>query len=266
VNLRLPSELVADELTGRAFELRGAEASGSRIAALGPGAMTGELAASIQQLNIDARTARGERIVGAKIALTTAAARARVGAAEPIAGWLTDAMALQDGDTVAVEDPAGRRAEVEMVFGLGADLCGPGVGLAAVLDATSFVSVGLDLPESRYSTANRSAADLVADNASAGRFAVAHPSPTWRAQDLALAGALMDLDGDVVATGAGAGVMGHPANAVAWLANHVAGHGRSLERGMVILTGGLTDPVTVVSGSTLEASIAGLGRLALRFR
>ena len=67
-------------------------------------------------------------------------------------------------------------------------------------------------------------------------------------------------------TGVAAGVLGHPANGVAWLANKLAPHGEFLPAGQVILSGSFTRPVFVSQGDVIHADFGDLGAVTCRFR
>lgn len=220
-------------------------------------------AVAIRDYNLTRRQARGERLIGAKLALVSPAAQARTGATEPIFGWLTDAMEVADGSTVAAASLNAARIEAELVFVLGAELVGPGVGVHDVLAATAGVCVGLDISSTRYETRG-AAVDAVADNASAGRFVVGPPATGSRSCDLALTGVLIERAGEVFASGAGAAVLGHPARAVAVLANQAARLGMTLPPGFVVFTGAVTEPAELAAGFTYEAHATHLGRVAVQ--
>ncbi|HVO06557.1 MAG TPA: 2-oxo-hepta-3-ene-1,7-dioic acid hydratase, partial [Burkholderiaceae bacterium] len=83
--------------------------------------------------------------------------------------------------------------------------------------------------------------------------------------DLRWVGALLHKNGVVEETGLAAGVLNHPANGVAWLANRLAPYGESLEPGQVVLAGSFTRPVFAARGDTLHADYGPLGGVAFRF-
>jgi 2-keto-4-pentenoate hydratase len=133
-----------------------------------------------------------------------------------------------------------------------------------VLQATAAICAGLDLPIGPTWPSPPTVHDLVANNASAGSFVLGEPRLDWTGLDLSLLGVLLEIDGDVVASGAGARVLGHPARAIAQVVNQLAIDDASdLRAGEYIFTGGLTEPVTLQPGMTVEASFAHLGRVGL---
>jgi len=220
-----------------------------------------------RQAALEQRLRVGERPIGRKIALTARAAQNRVGASGPIWGWLTDAMEIPGGEAFTIPPYLRTRAEVELVFVLGQDLVGPGVTSRDVMAATAAVCIGIELPTGPASGSPTTVAELVANNAWAGGFVIGRPRTDWAVLDIALLGALLEIDGQVVTSGAGAAVLGHPARAIARLANDLAeDDGSELRAGELIFTGGLTEPVTLTPGMTVEASIAHLGHIGLRVR
>ena len=145
---------------------------------------------------------------------------------------------------------------------LGRDLAGPRVTAADVLAATAGVAVGIEVLDSRYRDYRFTIADVVADNTSAGRFVVGAAVPP-AGVDLRLVGVVFERNGDVVATAAGAAVLGHPAEAVAWLVRALAADGEGLRAGDIVLSGGLTAAIPVGPGDVVGATVDRLGTLDL---
>ena len=85
--------------------------------------------------------------------------------------------------------------------------------------------------------------------------------PPAQLEDLRLLGCVLRVDGDVIATAAGAAVMGHPAASVAWLVNRLAERGQTLDAGMLVFSGGLTEPVPLQVGTSVAAEIDQLGTI-----
>ena len=106
---------------------------------------------------------------------------------------------------------------------------------------------------------------LIADDFfSAG--AVLGPAVTaWRDVDLAAAGGTMAINDRPVGAGTGADVMGHPFEALTWLANHAAASGRPLQAGDVVLTGSVVETKWVEPGDTVRVAIEGLGEAGVTF-
>jgi 2-keto-4-pentenoate hydratase len=134
-----------------------------------------------------------------------------------------------------------------------------------VLAATSAVAVGIEVLDSRYTGYRFTTADVVADNTSASRFVVGAPVDP-AGVDLRLVGVVLEKNGDVVSTAAGAASLGDPAAAVAWLVRTLAADGEGLRAGEIVLSGGLTAAVPVGPGDVVVATIDRLGSLRLDCR
>jgi 2-oxo-3-hexenedioate decarboxylase len=213
---------------------------------------------------VEARLARGESIVGAKVAMTTRARQRHYGIDGPIFGWLTDAMQLPFDDPLVVSDYARPRVEPEIVFVMGAPLPAGPVTAAAVLACASAVYAGLEIADSALDLASATVTDIVAANSAASGFMVGRRGIPPLQRDLTTLGCLLEVNGDVVDTATGAALMGHPAEGVARLANHLRRRGRTIEPGWIILAGSLTDAVPVAAGDQITATYAHLGSVTLR--
>ena len=224
-----------------------------------------EQAYQIQQQLISRRLASGERIIGKKIGVTSQAVMDMLGVRQPDFGQLTDAMVVSPGSSVAMAGLIQPKAEGEIAFVLKHDLTGPGVTVADVLRATEGVMVCFEIVDSRIQDWKIKIQDTVADNASCGVFVLSDRLVPVRDLDLGLCGMVLEKNGRIVGTGAGAATMGSPVIAVAWLANTLGRLGISLKAGEVILSGALSAMVPVVAGDNLRVSIAGLGSCSVRF-
>jgi 2-oxo-3-hexenedioate decarboxylase len=204
-------------------------------------------------------------LAGWKLGVTSRAKQAQVGVHEPVRGFLASANALDLGEPLVTGALIQPRAEPEIVFILGRDLSGPSVTAADVLAATAGVAAGIEILDSRFLDYRFTLPDVIADNTSAGRFIVGAPVPP-DGIDLRLAGVVLEHNGDVVATAAGAAALGHPAASVAWLVRSLAADGEGLRAGQVVLSGGLTAAVPVRAGDVVVASIDRLGTIELACR
>ncbi|MBS0508134.1 MAG: 2-oxopent-4-enoate hydratase, partial [Proteobacteria bacterium] len=201
--------------------------------------MTVEDAYAVQQRLMARRLAAGERVVGKKIGVTSQAVMNMLGVYQPDFGWLTDAMVYNEGQAISAATLIQPKAEGEVAFVLKKPLKGPGVTAADVLAATEGVMACFEIVDSRIRDWKIKIQDTVADNASCGVFVLGDRLVDVRDVDLGTCGMVLEKNGDIVATGAGAAALGHPANAVAWLANTLGRLGIALEAGEVILSGSL---------------------------
>nr|WP_276607294.1 2-oxopent-4-enoate hydratase [Tepidiphilus succinatimandens] len=227
--------------------------------------LTIEEAYRIQQHFIGQRLAAGERVVGKKIGVTSKAVMNMLGVYQPDFGYLLDGMVYNEGEAIPADTLIQPKAEGEIAFLLKRDLRGPGVTAADVLAATEAVMACFEIVDSRIRDWKIKIQDTVADNASCGVFVLGDRLVDPRRVDLSTCGMVLEKNGEIVATGAGAAALGAPANAVAWLANTLGQLGVSLQAGEIILSGSLAAMVPVRAGDNLSVTIGGIGRCSVRF-
>ena len=219
----------------------------------------------IQQRLNARRIAAGERVIGKKIGVTSQAVMDMLGVYQPDFGLLTDGMVYNEGEAIPAATLIQPKAEGEIAFVLKRALKGPGVTAADVLAATEGVMACFEIVDSRIQDWKIRIQDNVADNASCGVFVLGDRLVDPRGLDLTTCGMVLEKNGEIVATGAGAAALGAPANAVAWLANTLGARGIPLEAGEVVLSGSLAIMVPVKAGDSLRVSIGGIGGCSVRF-
>ena len=227
--------------------------------------ITIEDAYAIQQRRIARRLGAGERVVGKKIGVTSQAVMNMLGVFQPDFGILLDGMVYNEGQPIEARTLIQPKAEGEIAFILKKDLMGPGVTAADVMAATEGVMACFEIVDSRIRDWKIQIQDTVADNASCGVFVLGDRLVDPRDVDLATCGMVLEKNGEIVATGAGAAALGHPANAVAWLANTLGRLGMGLKAGEVVLSGSLGIMVPVQAGDSLRVTIGGIGGCSVRF-
>jgi 2-keto-4-pentenoate hydratase len=227
--------------------------------------ITVEDAYAIQLRVIAAKRALGHRVVGAKAGLTSQAIQKLFGVTEPDFGHLLDNMMVESGNAISTEDAIQPKVEPEIAFMLGEDLRGPGVTALQVIAATRYLVPVLEIIDSRIADWKIKLCDTVADNASCGRVVIGGPVHRADEFDLRLVGVVLEKNGSVIATGAGAAALGNPANAVAWLANKFASFDQPLRKGDLILPGSLTSAFDAKPGDSVTATFDRLGSVSVRF-
>jgi 2-oxopent-4-enoate/cis-2-oxohex-4-enoate hydratase len=220
---------------------------------------------AVQQRLNARRIAAGERVIGKKIGVTSKAVMNMLNVHQPDFGLLTDAMACNEGTTIDAASLIQPKAEGEIAFLLKKRLQGPGVTAADVLAATEGVMACFEIVDSRVRDWKIKIQDTVADNASCGVFVLGDRVVDPRDVDLTTCGMVLEKNGELAVTGAGAAALGHPLNAVAWLANTLGPLGLALEPGDVVLSGALAAMVPVKAGDNLRMSIGGIGSCTVRF-
>ncbi|MBU6429885.1 MAG: fumarylacetoacetate hydrolase family protein, partial [Cyanobacteria bacterium REEB65] len=222
------------------------------------GPLTAEQGYEIQELGIELRLARGERLAGMKMGLTSLAKMRQMGVHTPIYGHLTDAMLLPDGGILTVSDHCHPRVEPEIAFLLGQDLPGP-VSPAQALAAVAGACCALEIIDSRYRDFQFKLADVVADNASSARFVLGNRLLPPDRLDLGCLGMVMEIDAKPVEIGCSAAIYEHPARSLAELANMLARRGKTLRAGQIVLAGGATAAVALQAGQRVRLEVDGLG-------
>jgi 2-oxopent-4-enoate/cis-2-oxohex-4-enoate hydratase len=209
----------------------------------------------------------GERIIGKKIGVTSKPVQDMLGVHQPDFGFLTDAMHVADGATVSLSQHKliQPRAEGEIAFVLKKDLRGPGITEEQVIDATSYVAPCFEIVDSRIKDWKIKIQDTIADNASCGVFVIGAARIDPRSLDLAAAKMDIRKNGQHVASGLGSAVQGHPATAVAWLANTLGRFDIPFLAGEIILSGSLAPLLPITPGDRFEMSITGLGDASIAF-
>ena len=250
-----------------AAELLAAEASCRPIeplTATNPG-LTVEDAYRIQLAGIEEKLARGSKVIGKKIGLTSKGMQQLLGVNEPDYGHLLDNMLLLEGEPCRREELLWPRVEGEMAFILKDTLRGPGVTIADVYRATEGIMPAFEIVDSRIRDWKIKLPDTIADNASSARLVLGSRMVPIKDLDLRLIGMVLEKNGEMVSSGAGAAVWGHPAAAVAWLANKLAAYDIALEAGEIILSGAVTAAEDANAGDVFTVSFHGLGTLNLKF-
>ncbi|ALG66616.1 2-oxopent-4-enoate hydratase [Beggiatoa leptomitoformis] len=224
-----------------------------------------EEAYHIQLHIIEQRKAKGERVIGKKIGLTSKAIQTMLNVNQPDFGHLMSGMVYSDGDEIPVKTLLQPKAEGEIAFILKRDLNGPGITNADVLAATECVMPCFEIVDSRVKDWKIKIQDTIADNASSGVFVLGGTAISPHKLDLSLCGMVLEKNGEVLHTGAGAAALGSPVNCVTWLANTLGRLGIPLKAGEVILSGALAAMVSAQAGDNMRVSIGGLGSTTIRF-
>jgi 2-oxo-hept-3-ene-1,7-dioate hydratase len=210
------------------------------------------------------KIAAGAKLIGHKVGLTSKAMQRSSMIDEPDFGFILDDQMIADGAKVKHADYCKPRVEVELAFVMGKRLLGPGVGLAEVLRATEYVIPAIEIVDARIQD-QRKIFDTVADNGAAAGIALGGRPVGPLDVDLRWVGGIMYRNSEIEETGLAAGVLGHPALGVAWLANKLGSVGTALEPGHLVLAGSFTRVVFAQKGDTLHADFGTLGGIAIQF-
>lgn len=226
--------------------------------------LTADDAYAIQAINSHSREVDGTRparVVGHKIGLTSKAMQDMLGVDQPDYGVLYEDRVHATGVELDVAPLIAPRIEPELAFVLRDDLPGPNVTAADVVRSTEAIVPALEVIDSRIRDWEITLTDTIADNASCHCAVLGAERHPVAAVDLPGAAVSMSVDGEVRQQGVGAAVLGDPAEAVAWLANALAGHGVTLKAGHVVLSGSITAAEPIAPGSHVVADFGPLGRV-----
>lgn len=207
----------------------------------------------------------GQRVVGKKIGVTSKPVMDLFNVKEPDFGLVTSDMMVDAGGEIEIRRLIAPKVEGEIAFILREALDRPDITAQDVLDATEFVLPCLEIVDSRITDWKIRIQDAVADNASSALVVLGDMALPPDQIDLVTCGMSLEINGELKSTGAGAATLGHPAQAVAWLANTLHRYGMSLGRGEVTLSGSLGDMLPVVQGDYVRMSLGGLGNAEVRF-
>ncbi|MED1950145.1 2-keto-4-pentenoate hydratase [Brevibacillus centrosporus] len=219
----------------------------------------------IQLKILESKLGAGRTVIGKKVGLTSKVMQQMLGVSEPDYGHLLDDMVVANNGSVQTNGLLLPKVEAEIGFVLGADLVGPNINYLDVLMATEYVVPTLEIIDSRIADWKIKLVDTVADNGSSARVVVGDQHTRLEGLDLRTVGMALYKNDEEVGTGAGAAALGHPAHAVAWLANKLHAFGISLKAGELILPGALSGAVAVRSGDRVTARFGALGSVSVTF-
>ena len=225
----------------------------------------------VQHAWLDLKLARGRKIIGHKIGLTSKAMQQAVGIATPDSGFLLDDMAFEDGGVVPTERFIGLRVEAELAFVLRSPLIGANLTIEDVYDATDYVSPALEILDTRIfrvdpdTKRTRTVFDTISDNAANAGIVMGRARFRPESVDLRWVGAIVAKNGEIEETGLAAGVLGHPATGVIWLAQRFAERGKSLAAGDIVLAGSFIRPIEVGRGDRIVADYGPHGLVSVDF-
>jgi 2-oxo-hept-3-ene-1,7-dioate hydratase len=226
---------------------------------------------AVQQAWIDLQVADGATVVGRKIGLTSRAMQQQMKIDEPDFGTLLDYMVMPSGVELRHADFVDPKLEVEVAFTMGRRLSGDSVTVDEVLAATDHVQPAFELIDARSHRVHpvtgkaRTIVDTIADNAADAGIILGGLQVAPGDIDMRWIGAIFSCNGVVEETGLAAGVLGHPANGIAWVARRLAPYGMAIEPGQIILSGSFTRATATRPGDRFEADYGPLGTVTCSF-
>ena len=211
----------------------------------------------------------GDAVVGHKVGCSSEQSQRLVNSPGPIAGVLFRDSLWQQPATLSAARFFVVGVEAEFGFRLGRDLPARSQPyereeVSAAVDAVVPLIEICDTRLSEWRT--RRIEEITADNAFNGGVVVGTAFEAWRSLDLATHAVTLSVDGELKGEGTGALVLGHPLNALTWLANEMSRRGDGMQAGELVAAGTCTGLHFVRGGSTVVADFgAALGRVTIRF-
>jgi 2-oxo-hept-3-ene-1,7-dioate hydratase len=256
-----------------AAALDGAERSHVQIPLLSEDhpAMTMDDAYAIQAEWVGTKRARGDKVVGWKIGLTSKAMQVALSIDIPDSGVLLRSMVIKNDATIPPQRFIQPRVEAEIAFVTKTPLAGPGLSRDAIIEATEYIAPALEILDTRITRKDprsgklRAVFDTIADNAANAGVVLGKPLRFFRDIDLRWVGAVVSRNDEVEETGLGAGVLNDPLLSISWLADRLASYGDHIEAGQILLSGSFIRPVEAPSGSRIEADFGTFGSVRCLF-
>jgi 2-keto-4-pentenoate hydratase len=235
------------------------------ISDLVPGGLSLADAHTICETIIGRRLDAGARLVGYKVGFTNIPVREQMGLPDSTYGYELDDMVVDNGGELQMAELIAPKIECEICFKLGKDLSGKGLAIEQVMEATEAVSASFEICDARIKDWKCPYPDFFADNGFSARIVLSGRWFPAGEVDLLEETVVLTQDGAKLAEGKGAMAMGHPANAVAWLAGKLADRGKGLKAGQLVMTGTLTPILPIERGSTYVAGFSALGDVTKTF-
>jgi 2-keto-4-pentenoate hydratase len=207
-------------------------------------------------------------MVGFKIGCTSPVMQQYLRIDHPCGGGVFEKGVHESGAKLNAADYIRVGVECEIAVKLARDLAPGEAPFTAewVAEAVSAYHPAIEIVDDRYASWETiGAPTLVADDFFAAGCVLGEGVSRIAAPDLLDVSGRVLINGTEAGRGTGADVLGHPHNALAWLANHLAAQGRGLHAGQIVLTGSLVKTVWLKAGDSVVMELAGLGEVKATF-
>ena len=206
-------------------------------------------------------------VVGHKIGCTTSVMQRYLGIENPCAGGVYDSMTYDREGVYSFDDLLHPGVECEIAARLGSDLLSTGAPYdrGSIESAVDSVMASIEIVDDRWLDYKEiDMPSLIADDFFGLGCVLGHPTPLGRI-NLPEVGGHMGVNGNAVGSGLGADIMGHPLEALTWLANSLAKRGVDIRAGEFVSLGSIVQTVWVNRGDVVTIDIVGLGNATARF-
>jgi 2-oxo-3-hexenedioate decarboxylase/2-keto-4-pentenoate hydratase len=206
-------------------------------------------------------------VIGYKIGCTTAAMQTYLGIDHPCAGYMYAGSLRKDGVTLARKEFVRPGVECEIAVTLSAPLRAKDAPFSRtnVEPAVGAVHAAIEIVDERYEDWRTLGGEiLIADDFFHAGLILGPAIADWRSLDLPAVNAVTRVNGKETGRGRGADVLGHPLDALVWLANHCAARGKDMPAGSIVSLGALVPVQWLSPGDRAEIELEGLGTLSFR--
>jgi 2-oxo-3-hexenedioate decarboxylase/2-keto-4-pentenoate hydratase len=207
-------------------------------------------------------------LAGHKIGCTTAVMQQFLGIANPCAGGVLANTVQHCRGTFrhAAFLRAGVECEIAVRLAQALPAAGAPYDRQGIAAAVGACMAAIEVVDDRYEDyRSLDTPTLIADDFFNAACILGAPVESWRELDLARVSGRMTINGGAVGTGSGGDILGHPLEALAWLANALSTRGRSLAAGEFVLLGSVVQTRWIEAGDLVEVEIEGLGRASCHF-
>lgn len=207
-------------------------------------------------------------LVGYKIGCTSEVMQKYLAIPHPCAGGVHARGAHQTGVVLSAADFVRVGVECEIAVRLGKDLVPGGAPFTrdSVAGSIECYLPAIEIVDDRYVRwQTLGAPTLIADDFFAAGIVLGRPVARSAVPDLIDVEGRALINGQETGRGTGADVLGHPHNALAWLANHLASQGRGLRAGEIVMTGSLVKTVWLAAGDQATMHFSRLGSVQVSF-
>ena len=219
-------------------------------------ALSVEDAYEVQRSVIAARVARGEKVVGYKVGCTSRAICRQFGLTEPICGRVMAPHVFHRNTVLNWHDYVCCAVEPEFVFMIGKDLPDEVEEEEQLVEAIESVFPGIEVHNYKFWFGKPTLQELVASNGIHAALVIGTEQTLPSELDFEMEGVGLFKNGELVASGIGAEILGGPLKSLRWLANHLIRHGEHLRAGQIVIPGSAVELVSVELGDRVAARAA----------
>ena len=215
----------------------------------------------IQHRLIEKKLAKGHRVSGMKMGLTSWAKMAQMGIKDPLYGHLLDYMEVLNNGVVSMKELIHPKVESEIAFVFKTNLYGDDLADEQLIEALESAVPVMEIIDSRYENFNFTLPDVIADNCSSSRYVVGEKKHDVKNLAFDKLEVTLSINDTVVDQGLGSAVLGHPFQPVKELAKMLARRGLAIPKGAIVLTGGITKAFVIKAGDVVTTNIESIGEV-----